>query len=292
MFGFDEITAEHVILVSFDGEVLVGDLPRHIEWPIHTEVMRARADVSGVVHSHPPHAIALCARGRPLRAICTRRRCSCRLTCRATRAPGSSSSPPKWAPTSPRRWRAARLPARQPRDRDRRRGRARRSHPRCSARERGPPADADRGVRRRVARLCRRRGAAQALDRLVRGSSRGDVDVLVRRLEGTLDADDAAEQAQQRGRSRSVSGARSVSPTALSARTWWSKHRPPRGRRDTGGSDASRAPSAPVRSGRARQAGGTPRRACRCRWRARRPGCSDRSRARRRAWPAPRTGPT
>ncbi len=68
-FGFDEITAEHVILVSFGGEVLVGDHPRHIEWPIHTEVMRARPDVSGVVHSHPPHAIALGASGRPLRAI-------------------------------------------------------------------------------------------------------------------------------------------------------------------------------------------------------------------------------
>lgn len=68
-FGFDEIAAEHVILVSFDGEVLVGDHPRHIEWPIHTEVMRARPDVSGVVHSHPPHAIALGASGRPLRAI-------------------------------------------------------------------------------------------------------------------------------------------------------------------------------------------------------------------------------
>jgi L-ribulose-5-phosphate 4-epimerase len=68
-FGFDEITAEHVILVSFDGEVLVGDHPRHIEWPIHTEVMRARAEVSSVVHSHPPHAIALGASGQPLLAL-------------------------------------------------------------------------------------------------------------------------------------------------------------------------------------------------------------------------------
>jgi len=58
-FGFEEITAEQIILVGFDGEVLVGDSPRHSEWPIHTEIMRARPDVGAVVHSHPPHSIAL-----------------------------------------------------------------------------------------------------------------------------------------------------------------------------------------------------------------------------------------
>lgn len=68
-FGFDEITAEHVVLVSFDGDVLVGDHPRHIEWPIHTELMIARDDVSSVVHSHPAHSIALGASGQPLRAV-------------------------------------------------------------------------------------------------------------------------------------------------------------------------------------------------------------------------------
>jgi ribulose-5-phosphate 4-epimerase/fuculose-1-phosphate aldolase len=65
-FGFDEITAEEVILVGFDGDVLVGDRPRHIEWPIHTEVMLARPNVNAVVHSHPAHCIALGASGQPL----------------------------------------------------------------------------------------------------------------------------------------------------------------------------------------------------------------------------------
>jgi L-ribulose-5-phosphate 4-epimerase len=68
-FGFEEITAEHVILVGFDGEVLAGEHPRHVEWPIHTETMRARPDVASVVHTHPPHSIALGASGRPLRAV-------------------------------------------------------------------------------------------------------------------------------------------------------------------------------------------------------------------------------
>ena len=68
-FGFEEITADQIILVGFDGEVLAGDRPRHVEWPIHTEVMRARPEVGGVVHSHPPHSIALGASGQPLRPV-------------------------------------------------------------------------------------------------------------------------------------------------------------------------------------------------------------------------------
>jgi L-ribulose-5-phosphate 4-epimerase len=65
-YGFEEITSDHVILVSFDGEVLEGERPRHAEWPIHTEIMRARPDVGAVVHSHPPHSIAIGASGKPL----------------------------------------------------------------------------------------------------------------------------------------------------------------------------------------------------------------------------------
>jgi L-ribulose-5-phosphate 4-epimerase len=68
-FGFEEITPAEVILVSFDGELLVGERPRHAEWPIHTEVMLARADIGGVVHSHPPHSIALAASGQPVRPV-------------------------------------------------------------------------------------------------------------------------------------------------------------------------------------------------------------------------------
>lgn len=68
-FGFEEVTAERIILVGFDGEVLVGDCPLHVEWPIHTEVMRARPDAGSVVHSHPPHSIAIGASGQPVRPV-------------------------------------------------------------------------------------------------------------------------------------------------------------------------------------------------------------------------------
>jgi L-ribulose-5-phosphate 4-epimerase len=65
-FAFEEITADHVILVGFDGEVVAGEHPRHVEWPIHLEVLKARPDLNSVVHTHPPHSIALAASGQPL----------------------------------------------------------------------------------------------------------------------------------------------------------------------------------------------------------------------------------
>jgi L-ribulose-5-phosphate 4-epimerase len=65
-FAFEEITAEHVILVGFDGEVLAGEQPRHVEWPIHLEILKARPDLNSVVHTHPPHSIAIAASGQPL----------------------------------------------------------------------------------------------------------------------------------------------------------------------------------------------------------------------------------
>ncbi len=64
--GFDEITAEDVILVDRQGQVLEGSGSRHVEYPIHTEIMAARPDVGGVVHSHPEHGVALAAAGQPL----------------------------------------------------------------------------------------------------------------------------------------------------------------------------------------------------------------------------------
>lgn len=67
--GFEEIDADDVLLVSWDGEVLAGSGRRHAEYPIHIEVMRARPDVNAVVHAHPPHAIALASTGLPLRPI-------------------------------------------------------------------------------------------------------------------------------------------------------------------------------------------------------------------------------
>jgi L-fuculose-phosphate aldolase len=68
-FGFDEVRQEHVILVSWDGEVLEGTGRRHAEYPIHTQLMRARPDVLSVVHTHAPWAVAFASTGQPLRPV-------------------------------------------------------------------------------------------------------------------------------------------------------------------------------------------------------------------------------
>src|ERR1700677_2857742 len=42
--GFEEVDESQIVLVSPAGEVLSGNGPRHIEYPIHTEIMAARPD--------------------------------------------------------------------------------------------------------------------------------------------------------------------------------------------------------------------------------------------------------
>ena len=61
-WGFEEIGPDQVVLVSPDGDVLDGAGRRHIEYPIHTQVMLARDDVNAVVHTHPPAACAFAQR--------------------------------------------------------------------------------------------------------------------------------------------------------------------------------------------------------------------------------------
>jgi L-ribulose-5-phosphate 4-epimerase len=68
-WGFEEVTADRVVLVSPEGEVLAGEARRHIEYPIHTELMAARSDVGCVVHTHAPAATAFAALDVPQRAI-------------------------------------------------------------------------------------------------------------------------------------------------------------------------------------------------------------------------------
>jgi L-ribulose-5-phosphate 4-epimerase len=68
-WGLEEITPDKVQLVDACGNVLEGEGERHSEYPIHTEILAARPDVGGVVHTHPRAAIALAATGQPLRPV-------------------------------------------------------------------------------------------------------------------------------------------------------------------------------------------------------------------------------
>lgn len=67
--GFDEIEEDDVLLIGRDGSLLEGSGRVHFEYPIHTEILAARADVGAVVHTHAEAAVAFGATGMQLRPI-------------------------------------------------------------------------------------------------------------------------------------------------------------------------------------------------------------------------------
>jgi len=68
-YGFDEIDADRVVLVGWDGKVLEGAGRRHIEYPIHARVYAARPDVHAVVHTHAPALAAFASLGAELHPL-------------------------------------------------------------------------------------------------------------------------------------------------------------------------------------------------------------------------------
>lgn len=68
-WGFEEIDESKIVLVTPDGDVLEGTGRRHIEYPIHTEIIARRDDVGAVVHTHSEAANAFAALDVPLRPL-------------------------------------------------------------------------------------------------------------------------------------------------------------------------------------------------------------------------------
>jgi ribulose-5-phosphate 4-epimerase/fuculose-1-phosphate aldolase len=65
--GLGEVLgADDFVLVDWDGRQLAGSGGRHSEWPIHSEILRQRADVQVVAHTHPFHACVFSASLDPL----------------------------------------------------------------------------------------------------------------------------------------------------------------------------------------------------------------------------------
>ena len=65
--GFGEVLGpEDFVLVDWQGQQIAGSGGRHSEWPIHSEIFHARADVNVVVHSHPFYASVFSAAVEPL----------------------------------------------------------------------------------------------------------------------------------------------------------------------------------------------------------------------------------
>src|SRR5580693_5929958 len=65
--GLDEITMKNILTIDLEGNVVAGSARRHSEVYIHSEILKARADVNCVIHTHPAYSIALSANGRPLK---------------------------------------------------------------------------------------------------------------------------------------------------------------------------------------------------------------------------------
>lgn len=57
--ALSEVVADDFILIDFDGGMLHGTGLRHIEWPLHAEIFRARPEVNVVGHSHAHFATVL-----------------------------------------------------------------------------------------------------------------------------------------------------------------------------------------------------------------------------------------
>jgi len=65
--GLGEVLGpDDFVLVDSDGEKIAGSGGRHSEWPIHSEILRVRADVQVVAHTHPFHACVFSASLDPL----------------------------------------------------------------------------------------------------------------------------------------------------------------------------------------------------------------------------------
>ncbi len=68
--GLAEVTdADDFILVDFAGKRLFGEGDKHMEWPIHSEILRARPDVNVVAHTHPFYSCLFAATNEDLQPI-------------------------------------------------------------------------------------------------------------------------------------------------------------------------------------------------------------------------------
>lgn len=67
-YGFEEATAERMVLVDEDLKPLQGGRPNP-GVRFHIWIYRQRPDTHAIVHTHAPHASALAATGKPLRTI-------------------------------------------------------------------------------------------------------------------------------------------------------------------------------------------------------------------------------
>jgi L-fuculose-phosphate aldolase len=67
-YGFDEASAERMVLVDEDLQPLSGGRPNP-GVRFHVWIYRKRPDINAIIHTHAPYASALAATGQPLKTI-------------------------------------------------------------------------------------------------------------------------------------------------------------------------------------------------------------------------------
>ncbi|MDE2820540.1 MAG: class II aldolase/adducin family protein [Chloroflexota bacterium] len=67
--SFDQCTAENLVTVTLDGEIVDGDGMPSQELAAHLLIYKLRSDVQGVFHSHSPWAIACASLGHTIPTV-------------------------------------------------------------------------------------------------------------------------------------------------------------------------------------------------------------------------------
>lgn len=67
--GMDRMTADHMVIMDLDGNLLEGEDAPPAERFIHSEIYRARPDVTAVVHTHQPLSTLLGIVSQPILPI-------------------------------------------------------------------------------------------------------------------------------------------------------------------------------------------------------------------------------
>jgi L-fuculose-phosphate aldolase len=66
--SYDAMSPDDIVYMSMDGAP-VGKRQPSSEWRFHLDILRARADVNAVVHTHPPYCTSLSILERPIPPI-------------------------------------------------------------------------------------------------------------------------------------------------------------------------------------------------------------------------------
>ena len=69
--GYDELTADSMVVVDLHGNVVEGELSPSSDTATHAYIYRALSAVGGVVHTHSPYATAWAVHGRAIPCVLT-----------------------------------------------------------------------------------------------------------------------------------------------------------------------------------------------------------------------------